>query len=166
MIIVYFSRYGHSQRYAEKLASDLNLEAYDLKTAVKRHRGERAVFVSWVCASALSKYKTASENFDIAAIGAVSLMASKEQETAMRKKDDIDSHIRIFDLKGGLDANKLKGKDKLMIKLFAKIIEKGLEKKETPHDEDLKILEVLKNGADFYDEACLLEIESFLRENA
>lgn len=115
-IIYYFSKTGHSKNYAESLASRINCESFDYKKMKYKHMKDfdTIIFVSPVYGNKIRKVakflklykKIKDKNLIIVAVG----MQPPDPE---RRKTIItvnlldDYHIRLYELIGGFDANKL-----------------------------------------------------------
>ena len=115
-IIYYFSKSGHSKSYAESLASRSNCESFNYKFMKYKHMKDfdTIVFVAPVYGNKIKKVdkflklykKIKNKNLIIVAVG----MQPPDPE---RRKTIItvnlldDYHIRLYELIGGFDANKL-----------------------------------------------------------
>ena len=148
--IVYESNTGFTKKYAELLAQNTGLKAYERKTAGSYVKKGAAIFyMGWLLAGSVKGFKKAGRKYSVKAVGAVGMGSPTEESASdiVRKYQLTD--IPVFYLQGGFDKNKLRGIYKVMMKNVAKMTEDAMNKKEQKTDEDLLMLDIVKNGGDF-----------------
>lgn len=150
--VVYYSKTGFSKTYAEIIAEELNLKIYSLKDAkTNLLRNTEIIYISGLTATKIRKLGSALKYFDVKYVLATGLMDySKEYEDTV-----FSTNIRIPDkfyyLPAGFDSSKLKGLEKLSMKLLKKYYENLKSDAEKQGKEllpkDQKLLDDLEKGS-------------------
>ncbi len=153
--IVYESNTGFTERYAKILSKKLNIPAYTIPEAKKAvAKGEEIIFMGWVFANKISGLDKAKKLWKIIAAAAVGMNPKSDKNTEIVKTEN-KLEIPLFYLWGGLDNNKLKGVNKIMLGF----VRDALIKENKPEYADA--IEVFKNGGDFVSEENLTELIAF-----
>ena len=115
-VIYYFSKTGHSKSYAESLASRINCEYFDYKKmkAKKMKEFDTILYVAPVHGNKICKVakflklykKIKDKNLFIVAVG-MQPPDKERRQTIITVNLLDDYHIRLYELIGGFDANKL-----------------------------------------------------------
>ena len=124
--IVYTSQTGFTRRYAEMLAAQTGLPAYDAKTAKGQlPRGSEIFYMGWLLAGEVKGLKAAMGRYTVrgVAIVGVSPQGNGELWTEARINGGAsDDGGRIFYLRGGYAPEKLGGLYRLMMGHMAKTV--------------------------------------------
>ena len=164
--IVYTSNTGFTKEYARILAEKTALPLYSLESAKKAiPYGSEIIYLGWLMASFVKGYDKASKQFRINAVIGVCMGESGSQLEAVRKNNKIPESTALFTLQGGFDMKKLKGMNKLMMKIMAKKLTKDIMAKEARTEEDEKILLMLGEGASFVSERNLESVIEFAKNS-
>jgi hypothetical protein len=146
--IVYESETGFTKKYAELLSQELQIPAYERKLAEGfLGNGDDIIYMGWLCANAIVGYGKASKLYNAEAACGVGMAAPsiKMQNDLEKKYPD----VKVFYLHGGYAVEKLKGFNKLFMKVFSKITCKSLSKKQDKTKEDIMMMELMRNGGDY-----------------
>lgn len=158
--IVYCSSSGSSMQYAKKLSEITGRPVYSIKEAKKQLEPKTAIiFIGWVKAGFIQGLRKAGCFFSIQAVCAVCLV-SKEKD--LKSSNRIDPSIPLFILPGMLQKEKLRGANKLFIKLLEKFILPSLQKKETLTPNEEEMMSILLNKNYHIQEEKLFEIKNYL----
>lgn len=153
--VVYESNTGSAKKYAEMLASKLDIPAYSIKEAVKAvPKNEEVVFIGWVFANKIQGLPKAQKLWKLICVGAVGMNDSGETyEKILRDNNQTD--VTIFYLRGALDHSKLKWLQKKLLQMICT----DLEKQNKPETRDM--INILKNGCNYVSEENLSSIIAF-----
>ena len=167
--IVYTSQTGFTRRYAEMLAAQTGLPAYDAKTAKGQlPRGSEIFYMGWLLAGEVKGLKAAMGRYTVrgVAIVGVSPQGNGELWTEARINGGAsDDGGRIFYLRGGYAPEKLGGLYRLMMGHMAKTVIRQVEAKEAGATaEEREMAEVFRSGGDYVQEEALEEIAAWIRE--
>lgn len=144
--IVYTSHTGHTAEYAQILGRQTGLPVYELSQAVKElPKGTPIVYMGWLFASYVRGYAKAAKRFAVKAVCAVGLCDTGALLVEVRKAISLPAEIPLFTLQGGMDHSRLRGINKFMISMLLKM----LQKNQNPTEEDLRMLDLVKNGGYF-----------------
>lgn len=153
--VVYSSKTGFSERYAQMIANKLSFPAYSLKDA--KHslaQGTEIIYVACVRANKIADFDKAQKLYNIAAVCAVGLFPKCSAVfDALRETNK--PACPLFYLRGGVDYKRLGALDKLVLRMVREDAEKNAK------PEDAELLDVLKNGGDFVSEENLAELIAF-----
>jgi flavodoxin len=153
MKIIYNSNTGHTERYAKMLADKLHIECIKLKDY--KETDEQIIYLGWIFASNIKGYRQIKNNHNIICTIAVGMnQVSDKNNEQLIKTNNITT--KFFYLQGGIDYSKLKGINKLIIKMVGKKVAKDNK------PEDKKMIEVFKNGGNFINENNIDEIVLFI----
>lgn len=145
--IVYTSNTGFTKRYAEMLGGLLNLKVYELKHSKNLPSGADIIYMGWLCAGNIKGYAKAVRRFNILSVVCVAL-GDAAQEEAVRKSINLPESTPLFFAQGGMNYEKLKGVNRLLITMLSK----GLSSKQNLTDDEKRMLEAINKGGDFADE--------------
>lgn len=148
-VVVYTSKNGHTAEYARLLGAKTGLAVYELKEAVKKlDKGAPVIYLGWLFANNVKGYKKANKRFDISCVCAVGLCDTGTALDEVRKANGIPKETRLFTMQGGMDKTKLRGINKLMIKMLTKAV----ESKQNKSKDDERMLCLLKNDKNYVSE--------------
>ena len=130
--IVYTSENGHTAEYAEILGRQTGLPVYSLKDAEKQiENGTPIIYLGWLMASRVRGLNKAKKKFKVSAVCAVGLCDTGSLLTEVRKVNTLPEDFPLFTMQGGMDKDKLKGFDKLLINMLTKGLASQKERSET-----------------------------------
>ena len=120
--IVYQSKTGHTQEYAESLSKELKIpccSVRDAKEKVKKH--DEIIYLSWVRATSLVGYKKMNKKYKICCVGAVGAYPKSIEYIEQLKTYN---HIRqeLFYLRGGINYEKLNKFYQKLLKIVGRAI--------------------------------------------
>ncbi len=156
--IVYTSETGSTAQYAHMLAERTGLPVHTLGEA-RRTLAPNAeiVYLGWVMASGVKGYADAAKRFHVRMICAVGMAATGTQTDEVRKATAIPADTALFTLQGGFHLEKLRGLNRLMMRMMRKALIRKLAEKpnRTPADEDM--IALLEHGGSRVSEANLAQ---------
>lgn len=153
--VVFTSRTGHTRQYAQLLGQALALPVCSLEEAASRlSRGSRVIYLGWLCASHVKGFEKAARRFHVCAVCGVGLCDTGCMVDEVRKASAIPDTLPLFTLQGGIDKNKLKGADKLVIAM----LNKGLSDQKQRSAQDERMLQLLKGNANLVREENLTAV--------
>lgn len=167
--IVYTSQTGFTRRYAELLAEETGLPAYELRSAKSQlPRGCEVFFMGWLIAGEVKGLKSAMDRYTVRGAAAVGISPQGNGELWTEAKFNggfSDGGGRVFYLRGGYAPEKLKGIYRLMMNHMAKTVIRQVEAKGAEATEEERAMaEVFRGGGDFVQEESLKEIAAWIRE--
>ncbi|MBP3524416.1 MAG: hypothetical protein J6M56_12710 [Clostridia bacterium] len=144
--IVYTSNTGSTGQYARLLGQETGLPVCSLTEAKKAlNEGTQIIYLGWVMAGGIQGYADAARLYRIPMVCAVGMEpAGKEQE--LREKNGIPQDAAMYVLQGGYSPDRLRGIQKLMMRMITGSMAKKLAAKadRTPEEDDL--LELMQHG--------------------
>jgi hypothetical protein len=156
--IVYESNTGFTRQYANLLSEATMLPAYERKGAMLR-KGTDIVYMGWLLAGSVKGYKKAARKYHVKALVGVGMGSPADKSTADVIKKYSTGEMPVFYLQGGFDKTKLRGLYKMMMGNMDNIITKKAQKTE----DELRMLEVIKNGKGFVKAENLESIISWIK---
>ena len=168
--IIYVSQTGFTKQYAEWLAEEVNGECMPFAEAEKKDFSgyEAIVFGSWCHAGMIRKlgwFKKMMPQWKdkkkvVFAVGA-SPNVNPDVEGALRMnfKDEEWEQISVFYCQGGLRYESMKPVSRLMMKMFAKMVEGKKDK--TPEEKGMA--EMIGRSYDISDRKYILPIAEYLK---
>lgn len=160
--IVYTSNTGHTRQYAAALGEKTGLPVYCLAEAVsKLPGGGDILYLGWIHASHVKGFSKAAKHFSVCAVCGVGLCDTGTLTDEVRKATAIPADIPVFTLQGGIDREKLKGMNKLMISMLTK----GLASQKQPTEQDRRMLQLLSKDASYVSEENLKDVLKWYRRN-
>jgi hypothetical protein len=147
--IVYKTNTGSTKRYADMLAKETGLPVYELCEAVKKlEKSSEIIYLGWLMAGSIKGYKKALKQFKPLAVCAVGIAFPTEEYKAQLKKINKIEGANLYLMQGSYDINKLRGLNKLAMKMMSSAMCKKLEAKADKTEQELKEYEIYKNGCD------------------
>ena len=144
--IVYTSNTGSTEQYARLLGQKTGLPVCSLEEAKKTlNAGTQILYLGWVMASGIQGYTDAARLYRIPMVCAVGMEpAGKDQE--LREKNGIPQDAALYPLQGGYLPDRLRGVQKLMMRMITGSMAKTLAAKanRTPEEDDL--LDLMRHG--------------------
>lgn len=160
--IVYTSNTGHTRQYAAALGEKTGLPVYCLAEAVsKLPGGSDILYLGWIHASHVKGFSKAAKHFSVCAVCGVGLCDTGTLTDEVRKATAIPADIPVFTLQGGIDREKLKGMNKLMISMLTK----GLASQKQPTEQNRRMLQLLSKDASYVSEENLKDVLNWYRRN-
>ena len=171
-LIIYTSATGHTKKYTEWLVERTGAQALVLEEAKKKSddyfaQYDTIIYGGWIMAGKVVKgdwfFKKASawkdKKLAVFCVGA-SPKESTELAEAMTKivPDEQKAYIKLFYCQGGLDYEKMKFFPKIVMKLFAFM----LNHKKNPTDETKEMAKLVKHSYDISDIAFIEPIVEFV----
>ena len=157
--IIYESNTGFTERYARMLSEKTGLPAYTVSEGKKQvEKGADIIFMGWVFANKISGLAKAEKLWNIRAAAAVGMNPYTEKNNEIvRTANKLDKPL--FYLWGGLDNNKMKGINKMMLGM----VRDSLIRENKPEYADA--IKVFKEGGDFVSEENLSDLIVFTLAN-
>ena len=144
--IVYTSNTGSTEQYARLLGQETGLPVCSLMKAKKALKsGTQILYLGWIMADGIQGYADAARLYRIPMVCAVGMdPAGKEQ--ALREKNGIPQDAALYALQGGYSPDRLRGVQKLMMRMITGSMVKKLAAKanRTPGEDDL--LDLMAHG--------------------
>ena len=144
--IVYTSNTGSTEQYARLLGQETGLPVCSLMEAKKALKsGTQILYLGWIMADGIQGYADAARLYRIPMVCAVGMdPAGKEQ--ALREKNGIPQDAALYALQGGYSPDRLRGVQKLMMRMITGSMVKKLAAKanRTPGEDDL--LDLMAHG--------------------
>lgn len=137
-VIIYESNTGHTKEYADMLSAETGLSVFSLKDAISKvPLNSTVVYLGWIKANRIVGFSKAFKKFEISAVCGVGLCKTGTMVKEIRTATKIPDRIPLYTLRGGMDYEKLKGMNKVLIKMLRKATDKKSEKQ---YDEMSKML--------------------------
>ncbi|MGN0773958.1 MAG: flavodoxin domain-containing protein [Candidatus Ventricola sp.] len=144
--IVYTSNTGSTEQYARLLGQETGLPVCSLTEAKKTLKsGAQILYLGWIMASSIQGYADAARLYRMPMVCAVGMEpAGKEQE--LREKNGVPGDVALYPLQGGYSPDRLRGLQKLMMRMITSSTAKTLAAKadRTPEEDDL--LDLMQHG--------------------
>lgn len=138
--ILYATNTGFTKQYAEMLAQETGLPAYNIRNSIPPSlNGQAVIFMGWLMAGGVQGFQKVRSKYDVKALCAVGMSPRDPDQTGGIKEKYGLTEVPVFYLMGGFQMDKLHGVYKLMMGLMAKKIKADMEKLEsrTPEQEQL-----------------------------
>ena len=177
VLVIYYSRYGTTKKYAEWIASELDGEICDLKNARKLslENYDTIILGSSLYAGNIQGINVLVNNYEnikdkkllVFSCGLADVtVASNIEEINNRIEanipQDYRSGIKIFNLRGGMDFKNLSLKHKFMMWLLNKVMMHKPSSEVT--QENLDFIASYGKKADYTDKSKIAEIVAYCRE--
>lgn len=156
--IVFESNTGFTKQYAGLLSEATGLPLYERKGA-KLRKGADIIYMGWLLAGSVKGYKKAARKYRVTALAGVGMGSPTDKSASDVVKKYGASDLPVFYLQGGFDKTKLRGLYKMMMGNIDNIITKKAQKTE----DELRMLEVIKNGTGFVKAENLESIISWIK---
>ena len=144
--IVYTSNTGSTEQYAKLLGQETGLPVYSLTDAKQALKSDtRILYLGWIMANAIQGYADAAKRYRIPMVCAVGMEPAGKEQT-LREKNGIPQDAALYPLQGGYLPDRLRGVQKLMMRMITGSMAKTLAAKanRTPEEDDL--LELIRHG--------------------
>lgn len=147
--IVYTSKNGHTAEYAEILGRQTGLPVYSLKNAKKQlANGTPIIYLGWLMASRVKGLNKVKKKFKVSAVCGIGLCDTGTLLQEVQKANELSEDFPLFTMQGGMDKDKLKGFDKMLINILTKGLASQKERSET----DERMLNLLTHSENFVSE--------------
>ena len=158
MIIVYESKTGFTKRYAEMLAAKTGMKVYRVNELSKIDKKEEIVFLGWVKVGRVQGLKKVRK-FNVKAVcGSGTGRAGEPNAETIITGNKLEK-IPFFYAQGGcLPLKNLKGADRIMMSMFAKMLKKRKDKDEKLNE----AINHIENGFDGVKEENLVPLIEWL----
>lgn len=163
--IVYESNTGNTRRYAEMLSEILSIPAFStMDNSVLFGKRDEVIFLGWICAGKVNGLRLANVKYNPIIIAGVGMMPpSEEYALDIKRQNNIDEPF--FYLQGGVQREKQKGFYKVMFKALTHPLLHKWEKDKTQLKEnEIQLVDIIKNGESFVNEKNLSAIISKYKE--
>jgi hypothetical protein len=148
--IVYHTKTGYTEKYAQALSEKIDLPCYNMVYALGHlGKNDEVIFMGNIMNGAVRGYKKAHKHFKTRFVVGVGISYPSNEV-----KEDVQDKTEVFDepfylLRGGIDYNKINKFKGFFLRKIAEIGHAGREKGEdTQHDKET--LDVMMNGGDFF----------------
>lgn len=160
MVIVYESRTGFTKKYAQMLAKKTQYKLLHVNDISRIERYEEIIFLGWLKAGKIQGLsKVRKYNLKAVCATGTARNAEPSPEAVMNRNKIKDTPF--FYLRGGcLPVNELKGMDKLMMKMFLKMLKSRKEKDERI----LESINHIENGFDGVEEKNLQPVLEWIEK--
>jgi len=147
--IVYTSNTGHTAEYAYILGEKTGLPVYALSEAAERlSSATEIIYLGWLFANSIKGYRKAAKKYKVSAVCAVGLCDTGTALEEVRKANSLTEEMPLFTMQGGMDKTKLRGINKLMIRMLTKGLSSQTEKSESTE----RMLYLLTHDASYVSE--------------
>lgn len=157
-IIIYESKTGFTDRYAQMLAAKTGFKVFPLNKAKKQvSSDDEVIFLGWIFAGMIQGLKKARTKFNITVIAGVGMSPYSDKYFSDLKSNNQIGEIPFFFLRGGVTPSKLNFIKKGMLNMVANMTEKEALVADTEEEKEqgLAMVKMLKEGGDFVDETLL-----------
>ena len=143
--VVYTSNTGTTKEYAEIIGRRCGLPVMSLEEAlVNLERNDGIIYLGWILSGQIQGFERADKWFDISAVCAVGCGATGSQRVQIQEANKVE--CRLFTLQGGLFLDRLKGMNRLMMKIFSKSVIRGYKAQKNLTADEEALLELFRNG--------------------
>lgn len=154
--VVYTSNTGTTKEYAQMIGERCGLPVYELEEAMlKCERGDQIIYLGWILSGQIQGFERADKWFSINAVCAVGCGATGSQKVQLQDANKVE--CSLFTLQGGLFLDRLKGANKLMMKIFSKSVIRGYKAQKNLTEDEEAVLDLFKNGGSRVSEENLAE---------
>lgn len=156
--IIYQSKTGHTREYAEYLSKELSIPCYSVCDAKEKiNKKDEIIYLSWVRATTIVKYKKMNKKYQIVSVVAVGAYPKSNEYTKQLKEYN---HItqELFYLRGGINYEKLNKFYQKILKLVGKAIIM-----ENPRDKEMAHL--FEKGGNFVNTKQLKPIIEYIKRS-
>ena len=166
MVIIYASNTGHTEKYAKILQEDLNIPAYPINSIPDVHKGKEVIYLGWIMGGNIVGYKKVSKLCDVKCVIGVGMTPeSPEMTEILRSKTGVGPETAVFYLQGGYDAKKLKGVNKMIMKVVEPKIRQRFEGMSEEEKNENPTYKMLNGGYSVVSEERLGEVIAWAVEN-
>lgn len=144
--IVYTSNTGSTEQYAKLLGQETGLPVYSLTDAKQALKSDtRILYLGWIMADAIQGYADAAKRYRIPMVCAVGMEPAGKEQT-LREKNGIPQDAALYPLQGGYLPDRLRGVQKLMMRMITGSMAKTLAAKANRMPEEDDLLELIRHG--------------------
>jgi menaquinone-dependent protoporphyrinogen IX oxidase len=176
VLVMYFSKYGSTKKYAEWIASELNGDIYNIKNVKQNilENYDTIILGSGLYAGKIEGINIIINNYDtikdkkliIFTCGLADYNKTENINNINKRLEkiipvNIRENIKIYYLRGGMNYEKLNLKHKTMMGLLKKMIQKKVSEKLT--DENEEFLETYGKTVDFTNKNNINEIVEYCK---
>ncbi|MDD3946631.1 MAG: hypothetical protein PHI19_02215 [Clostridia bacterium] len=151
--IVYVSETGFTKKYAEMLSAELDVQAMTLKDAAnKLSKGSEIIYMGWVSAGFIKGLSKAMRLYEVKAVGGVGMGRYTEKNQNNLVKQNKLADLPAFYLQGGFDMGKLRGFNKVAMKIMGKVVASSIKNgKESmmPKEQAEEMLDAIRHSKDY-----------------
>ena len=163
--IVYKSKTGSAEEYSRMLSEETGIPSMSLKEASGRiGSGSEIIYLGCIRADGISGMKKALDSFEVRAAAAVGMGHNENSADRIRKASSLPDGIPLFTLQGNYHEEKLRGMDRLMMKMMKGVLSKQIREKERISKEETDLLELLENGGDRVSRKNIAGMLSYIRQ--
>ena len=177
VLVLYFSNYGSTKKYAEWIASELSADIYSIKNVQQNILKEYDTIIlgSGLYAGNISGTDIIVNNYEkiknkkliIFTCGLADWNEIENVNTVNKRiekllPENIRKNIKIYFLRGSIDYKKLNLKHRIMMWVVKTVIKK--KKNDKLNEEDKEFLKTYGQTADFTDKNSITEIVNYCRE--
>lgn len=172
-VVIYKTKYGHTQKYAEWISEALNCQIYESSniSTDKMSDFDVIVYGGGLYASGILGIDLITKNYDnlknkkliVFTVGLADPNIKEQFTPILNKnlKEEMQRHIKIFHLRGGIDYKKLGFVHKAMMAALKSMVQKKKEEELT--DEDRAMLETYGDIVDFTDKKTIEPIINYIK---
>jgi menaquinone-dependent protoporphyrinogen IX oxidase len=176
-LVIYFSKYGTTKKYAEWISSELNGDIFDIKDVDYNTLENYDVIIlgSSLYAGKISGIKIFLENYKIlqnkkliiftcglADYNKIENINTIEKRLEKEIPENIRQNIKVFYLRGGINYKKLNFKHKMIMGLLKQMKKKKIHDK--MDEEDKVFLETYGKTLDFMDKNNIKELIEYCKK--
>lgn len=171
-VVVYKTKYGHTQNYAKWIAEKLNCDLYDSSDikVEKLFNYDNIIYGGGLYASGILGVDIITKNFDklknknliVFTVGLADPNIKSQFLPIINKNftDEMQKKVNIFHLRGGIDYKKLGILHKAMMSALKKMVKNKKEEEMT--DEDKMMLNTYGEVVDFTDKTTIEPLISYV----
>lgn len=160
--VVYMSNTGFTKRYAEMFADRQGLPLYSYEEAVRcLDKDSDIIYFGWLRAGSVYGYGKVSKKYSVKAVCGVCLGTTGSQTDGIRNAHSLSKDFPVFTLQGGMELSKLKGINRLMIKMLIRM----LKSKDAKTENEEAQLSLLESGGDYVSDENLTEVNNWYSLN-
>jgi menaquinone-dependent protoporphyrinogen IX oxidase len=175
-LVIYSSKYGHTKKYAEWLAEELQADICDIKNILPVQNYSTIIFGSSLyagrnkVATLIVKYFEQLKDKKVVLFTVGILNPNSETNLVETNKEldkvlspEIREKVKIFHIRGGIDSSKLSISHKIMMKFVQSIVSKKAENERNDSERDF--LAVYGKTIDFSDKKMLEPVIRYLEND-
>lgn len=165
MTIVYTSKTGSTQTYAQLLGEETGLPVLPLAQALRQlPQGSGVIYLGWVMAGHISGLDKAVKTFSVACACGVGMMSPGQVDPTAYGRANYLPGGPLFYVQGGYAPEKLKGPMRWMLALVTRNLRKGLEERSDLSPEERQQLQMFSHGGSFVCRAALAPLIQWLEQ--
>lgn len=166
MTIVYNSKTGHTQQYAEMLAKATHCKLFSLQEAqASLPKGESVLFLGWVMAGHISGIDQAVRSWDVRCAVAVGMSPPSKDVLVTISKANYAPNTPLFYLQGGWAPKKVGWFQRRAVNAVTRGIRKTLLAKNKRTKQEQAYLDMLLHGGSFVEYQNLKPIQEWMDAN-